>query len=210
MHTIYKNEHENLWLKSDVSGELTKLKLVKNHPELGKFYAFNSVLSMPYQRKIMFDLIQQYNNLGIDKDELIKENEEILILIQDRDKGFENKVYNKIANINNTAKSFWDYKKSSMLIATLLIVHESDLTMVGIFDQEIAEKRIKEWSRDADLLGFFLNIAQQKCNSLINKFDNDTRDYSVTEFPSTENQTSIKGENLLTRTMRKFSAYLKI
>jgi hypothetical protein len=165
---------------------------------------------MPYQRKIMFDLIQQYNNLGIDKDELIKENEEILILIQDRDKGFENKVYNKIANINNTAKSFWDYKKSSMLIATLLIVHESDLNMVGIFDQEIAEKRIKEWSRDADLLGFFLNIAQQKCNSLINKFDNDTRDYSVTEFPSTENQTSIKGENLLTKTMRKFSAYLKI
>lgn len=197
MYQIHKKTDKEVFIKSEMTGELTRLKLIKKHSELGNFYVFNSILSMPYQRKLMFDLIQQYNTLGIDKDELIKENTEILKMLETREQGFEMKIYSKIASITNTAKSFWDYKKSSMLITSLLIVHESEFDMIGYFDQDKAEENIKEWSMDSDLLGFFLNIAQQKTNNLLNKFEHDTQNYSVDDLLSgTENQVSHNEEKL--------------
>lgn len=171
MYKVYKKTSSEVWMISETSKELMRLKLIKRHSELGNFYVFNNVLSMPYQRKVMFDLIQQFNTLGIDKENLIKENNEILSLLESREQGFEMKIYSKISEINKVAKSFWDYQKTSMLIAALLVVHEDDLDLIGIFDQEQAEKRIKEWSADSELLAFFLSTAQRKCNNMINKLD---------------------------------------
>jgi hypothetical protein len=209
MYTIHKKNNTEAWIKSDATGELTRMKLIKKHPSLGNFYTFNSILSMPYQRKLMFDLIQQYNTLGIDKEELIKENTEILQMLEKREQGFEMKIYSKIATITNTAKSFWDYNKSSMLIVSLLIVHENDLDMIGIFDQEKSEENIKQWSKDSDLMGFFLKIAQQKCNNLTNRYEHDTVNYLEEAQPnSTESQVSIKEENLLKTTLNKLKLYL--
>ena len=202
MYKVYKKTNSEVWVMNETSKELTRLKLIKRHSELGNFYVFNSVLSMPYQRKVMFDLIQQFNTLGIDKEELIKENSEILSLLESREQGFEMKVYSKIAEINKTAKSFWDYQRSSMLIASLLVVHEDDLDLIGIFDQEQAEKRINEWSKDSDLLAFFLNIAQMKCNNLINKLDVSTPNY-LEEFPSKEPQVLFRKEKWFSRIINK-------
>jgi len=203
MYKVYKKTNSEVWVMNETSKELTRLKLIKRHSELGNFYVFNSVLSMPYQRKVMFDLIQQFNTLGIDKEELIKENSEILSLLESREQGFEMKVYSKIAEINKTAKSFWDYQRSSMLIASLLVVHEDDLDLIGIFDQEQAEKRINEWSKDSDLLAFFLNIAQMKCNNLINKLDVSTPNYLEEEFPSKEPQVLFRKEKWFSRIINK-------
>ena len=203
MYKVYKKTNNEVWVMNETSKELTRLKLIKRHSELGNFYVFNSVLSMPYQRKVMFDLIQQFNTLGIDKEELIKENTEILSLLESREQGFEMKVYSKVAEINKTAKSFWDYQRSSMLIAALLIVHEDDLDLIGIFDQEQAEKRINEWSKDSDLLAFFLNIAQMKCNNLINKLDLSTPNYLEEEFQSKEPQVSFRKEKWFLRIINK-------
>jgi hypothetical protein len=158
---------------------------------------------MPYQRKVMFDMVQQYNTLGIDKEELIKENKEILEMLEKRESGYEMKIYSKIATITNTAKSFWDYQKSSMLITTLLIVPEAELDLIGIFDQERAEENIKNWGKDSELLGFFLNIAQQKCNNLTNKLEVDTQIFLPKEFHSTEYQQSIKEEGLFRKVLSK-------
>jgi hypothetical protein len=158
---------------------------------------------MPYQRKVMFDMVQQYNTLGIDKEELIKENKEILEMLEKRESGYEMKIYSKIATITNTAKSFWDYQKSSMLITTLLIVPEAELDLIGIFDQERAEENIKNWGKDSELLGFFLNIAQQKCNNLTNKLEVDTQIFLPKEFHSTECQQSIKEEGLFRKVLSK-------
>lgn len=209
MYKVYKKTNNEVWVMNETSKELTRLKLIKRHSELGNFYVFNSVLSMPYQRKVMFDLIQQFNTLGIDKDELIKENTEILTLLESREQGFEMKVYSKVAEINKTAKSFWDYQRSSILIAALLVVHEDDLDLIGIFDQEQAEKRINEWSKDSDLLAFFLNIAQMKCNNLINKLDLSTPNYLETESQLTERQALSKKENWLSRYISKIKNSLK-
>lgn len=209
MYKVYKKTNSEVWVMNETSKELTRLKLIKRHSELGNFYVFNSVLSMPYQRKVMFDLIQQFNTLGIDKEELIKENNEILSLLESREQGFEMKVYSKVAEINKTAKSFWDYQRSSMLIAALIIVHEDDLDLIGIFDQEQAEKRINEWSKDSDLLAFFLNIAQMKCNNLINKLDLNTPNFLETECQSTEPQALFKKEKWLSRFISKIKNSLK-
>ncbi|MCQ4139216.1 hypothetical protein [Chryseobacterium sp. EO14] len=210
MYTIYKKTKDEVYMMNETSKELTRMKLIKRHSELGNFYVFNSVLSMPYQRKVMFDLIQQFNTLGIDKEELIKENTEILSLLESREQGFEMKIYSKIAEINKTAKSFWDYQKSSMLIAALLIVHESDLDLIGIFDQEQAEKRIKEWSKDSDLLGFFLSTAQHKCNNLINKLDMSSQSFLVEEHQSTESQAPSKKEKWFLPIISKIRSFWKL
>lgn len=185
-YTIHKKTGSEVWMLNETTKELTKMKLIRKHSELGNFYSFNSILSMPYQRKVMFDMIQQYNTLGIDKDELIKENKEILEMLEKREQGYEMKIYSKIATITNTAKSFWDYHKSSMLITALLIIPESQLELIGVFDQEKAEANIKEWSRDSEMLGFFLNVAQQKCNNLTNKFEIDTSIFTESLLKSTE------------------------
>jgi hypothetical protein len=189
--------------------ELTKMKLIRNNSELGNFYSFNSILSMPYQRKVMFDMIQQYNTLGIDKEELIKENKEILAMLEKREQGYDMKIYSKIATITNTAKSFWDYQKSSMLITALLIIPENQLELIGIFDQEKAEENIKLWSRDSEMLGFFLNVAQQKCNNLTNKFEIDTKIFSVNPSNLTESPPSTNVEDSFKNRLNKLTSYFK-
>lgn len=203
MYKIHKKTESEVWMLNESTKELTKLKQIRNHPDLGRFYCFNSILSMPYQRKVMFDLIQQYNTLGIDKEELIKENKEILEMLEKRESGFEMKVYSKIATITNTAKSFWDYQKSSMLITALLIVPEAELDLIGIFDQERAEENIKNWGRDSELLAFFLNIAQQKCNNLTNKLEVDTPLFLGNHNPLTEHQPSTKEKGLFRKVLNK-------
>lgn len=171
MYKVYKKTKTNVWLKGEIAGDIMRLKLIKSHSELGNFYVFNNILTMPYQRKIMHDLIKMYNILGIDKDTLIKENNEMLSLLENREPGFEMKIYSKISEINKIAKSFWDYQKSAMLTTALIIIPEDDLDLIGIFEQDQAEKRLEEWSKDSELLGFFLSIAEMKCNNLINKLD---------------------------------------
>ncbi|CAA7196824.1 hypothetical protein [Chryseobacterium potabilaquae] len=208
MYKVYKKTPQEVWVMNETSKELTRLKHIKSHSELGDFYVFNSVLSMPYQRKVMFDLIQQFNTLGIDKEELIKENNEILTLLESREQGFEMKIYSKITEINKTAKSLWDYQRSSMLIAALLVVHEDDLDLIGIFDQQQAEKRINEWSKDSELLAFFLNIAQMKCNNLINKLEVSLPNFLETEFPSMQPQVLSKEEKWFLRVISKIKNLL--
>jgi len=202
-YSIYKKTESEVWMLSEMTKELTKMRLIRNHPDLGKFYTFNSILSMPYQRKVAFDMVQAYNTLGIDKDELIKENKEILEMLEKREAGFEMKIYSKIATITNTAKSYWDYQKSSMLITALLIVPEAELELIGVFDQERAESNIKTWSADSDLLSFFLNISQAKCNNLTNKFEVDTQIFLPKEFHLMEPQQSTKKEGLFQRVLSK-------
>ncbi len=209
MYTIHKKTGSEVWMLNESTKELTKMKLIRNNSELGNFYSFNSILSMPYQRKVMFDMIQQYNTLGIDKEELIKENKEILAMLEKREQGYEMKIYSKIATITNTAKSFWDYQKSSMLITALLIIPEDQLELIGVFDQEKAEENIKLWSRDSETLGFFLNVAQQKCNNLTNKFEIDTKIFSVNPSSLTESLPSTSVEDLSKSPLSKLMSYFK-
>ncbi len=209
MYTIHKKTGSEVWMLNESTKELTKMKLIRNNSELGNFYSFNSILSMPYQRKVMFDMIQQYNTLGIDKEELIKENKEILAMLEKREQGYDMKIYSKIATITNTAKSFWDYQKSSMLITALLIIPENQLELIGIFDQEKAEENIKLWSRDSEMLGFFLNVAQQKCNNLTNKFEIDTKIFSVNPSNLTESPPSTNVEDSFKNRLNKLTSYFK-
>ena len=111
---IHKKTSTEVWLKGENTADFIRMKLIKSHKEFGNFYVFNSVFSMPYQRQAMFNLINQYNQLGIDKDELIASNIEILKLLESKEAGYDMKIYNKVAEIIKTAKSFWDYQKKQM------------------------------------------------------------------------------------------------
>jgi len=179
MYKIHKIENGSAWVTNTVSQELTQLKLIKQHPEYGKFYAFNTIHSMPHQRKLMFDLIQQFNSIGMDKEELKKEMNSIMQLLEKKEQGYEMKIYQKVATVEKIATDFWDYRQTSLLICSLCIIPESDLDMIGVFDQEKAQKYINEWAKDPDLLAFFLTITQKLCNSLTNKFQGSFPTYLV-------------------------------
>jgi hypothetical protein len=179
MYKIHKIENGSAWVTNTVSQELTQLKLINQHPEYGKFYAFNTIHSMPHQRKLMFDLIQQFNSIGMDKEELKKEMNSIMQLLEKKEQGYEMKIYQKVATVEKIATDFWDYRQTSLLICSLCIIPESDLDMIGVFDQEKAQKYINEWAKDQDLLAFFLTITQKLCNSLTNKFQGSFPTYLV-------------------------------
>ena len=209
MYKIHKIERDNAWVINEVSKELTQLKLIKDHPEYGKFYAFNSINAMPHQRKLMFDIIQQHNSIGMDKEDLKNEMKEIIEMLEKREQGYEMKIYKKASTIEQIATDFWDYRQTSLLICSLCIIHESDLDLIGIFDQEKAQKYINEWGKDEELLGFFLTITQKLCNNLINKFQGSFPTYlvesltmesqiSINEFPEQKSLIS-KLKNLLTK-----------
>ncbi len=204
---IHKKTNSEVWLKGDNTPDFIKMKLIKTHKEFGNFYVFNSVFSMPYQRQAMFNLISQYNQLGIDKNELIDTNVEILKLLESKEAGYDMKIYTKVSEIIKTAKSFWDYQKTSMLIIGLLVVHEEELDVIEIFDQEKVEANLKKWSVDTDMMGFFLNIAQQKCNSTASKLELDTQNYLPKELILSENQMSHNVENLLKKATNKLKNY---
>lgn len=207
MYKLHKKEQDKAWVINTVSHELTQLKLVKSHPELGNFYAFNTIFSMPYQRKLTFDLIQQYNTLGIEKDELLKEFKEIMSLIETREAGYDSKIYHKIGTLERTLKDFYDFRETSLLICSLCIVPEADLELIGVFDQEKSKAYIKEWAKDPDLLAFFLTITQKLLNNITNKLDFNTLPSLTNLVQSQENLTSGKEENILKRTLKKLKSF---
>jgi hypothetical protein len=190
MYKVHKIERDNAWVINEVSKELTQLKLIKFHPEYGNFYAFNSIHAMPHQRKLMFDLVQQHNSIGMDKEELKNEMKEIMQMLEKKEQGYEMKIYKKASTIDQIATDFWDYRQTSLLICSLCIIHESDLDLIGVFDQEKAQKYINEWAKDEELLSFFLTITQKLCNNLINKFHGIFPTFLV-EHPPVESQISI-------------------
>lgn len=204
---IHKKTSAEVWLKGENTPDFIKMKLIKKHKEFGNFYVFNSIFSMPYQRQAMFNLINQYNQLGIDKDELIASNIEILKLLESKEAGYDMKIYNKVSEIIKTAKSFWDYQKTSMLIIGLLIIPEDELDVIEVFDQEKVEANLKKWSIDTDMMGFFLNIAQQKCNSTASRLEIDTANYLPKELSQSESQIQHKEESLLKKTTNKLKSY---
>jgi hypothetical protein len=96
-----------------------------------------------------------------------------------------------------------------MLISALLIIPENQLELIGIFDQEKAEENIKLWSKDSEMLGFFLNVAQQKCNNLTNKFEIDTSIFLANPSNLTESQTSTSEKASFKNRLNKLTSYFK-
>ena len=190
MYKVHKIERDNAWVLNEVSKELTQLKLIKFHPEYGNFYTFTGIHNMPHQRKLTFDLMQQYNSIGMAKEELQNEMKDIIQMLEKREQGYEMKIYKKASTIYDITTDFWDYRQTSLLICSLCIIPESDLDLIGIFDQEKAQKYINEWGKDEELLGFFLTITQKLCNNLINKCQGSFPTFLVESLPM-ESQISI-------------------
>jgi hypothetical protein len=156
---------EKLVYVNNNTGEQCSLSRVYTHPELGKFYAFDNLLQMPYQRKYIFDLAQQYERVGMEKNELDTRLSEIQELCRIKKEGFEFEVYSIAQFIRSSIKDMWDFEKTSMLIAAMVIVQPDE--NIAIFDQQQAERKIALWRRDKTMLAFFLNILQQRCSSLL-------------------------------------------
>lgn len=188
---MYKITHRTdsvVQVENTASNETYILKLIYDHKELGKFYVFPSILTMPFQRKAIFDLIRQHEIIGTQKKELIKENEEIMKLLVDKPQGFEHEIYTKLWNTNSTLKNAWDFYKTASAIVPLLIIPESDLENIGVYEQERQEQYINLWSKDSAMFAFFLNTVQGKMNNFYNQFNHASSDYLARVSQLTETQ----------------------
>lgn len=154
---------ETLIYKHSKSSEECKLSLIHDG-EMGTFYIFDNPLQMPFQRKYAFDIIQQHENLGLSKDEIIEELSKITAQNND-----PNMVFYLAETLKTKIKDSWDFAKTSTFITALLIIEENE--SIDFFTQESALEKVNKWSKDSVMLGFFLSIAQKSINNLTQSFN---------------------------------------
>lgn len=183
---IQTNKTDNaLTFTNNQTGDQITCSKIYEHKELGVFYVFDNLLQMPMSRKYVFDLAQQMEKIGIEKDELADKMKSVMELIRKREQGFELEVYSIANTVHNHVKGVWDYQKTAVMVAAVMIIQEGE--NIGHFSQQEAERKIEAWGRDAGMLGFFLNIVTQKCSKVNNSFANFTHLFSESLPPSKEN-----------------------
>jgi hypothetical protein len=184
-----------------------KLDLVSNHKEFGNVYIFSNILNMPYLRKAGFDLINQYQNIGVDKKEvqmtmalckqMIKENKDV----QD--------IYVELDKLESRVKDIWDYKKTSISLVGLLCIPESQLELIGEFEQSISESNINMFSKDNELISFFFDCVQIRINSFWNTLDRDMLPYSPNQTQSINESKEIKHTKTESSVLSKITRIFK-
>ena len=192
----------NAFCTNPETNEIYKLELIKSHIEFGNIYVFSNILNMPYMRKGMFDLITQYESIGIDKKEVLMATQKAMNMI--KDKADLNDIYTEFANLNTRIRDVWDYQKTAIAIVGLLMVKECDLDKIGYYDKEIAESNINQWSKDTAIFDFFLSIAQQKINNFWNTLDIDTASYFQPVTEQTISKPTKKKSNFLDKIKKTF------
>lgn len=175
---------QSLTYTNNQTGEQIVCQQVYDHRELGKFYVFENILQMPFSRKYIFDLAQQMEKIGIEKDELADKMRSVMELCRKREQGFELEVYSIANTVHNHVKGVWDYQKTALMVAAVMIIQEGE--NIGHFSQQEAERKIDAWRRDATMLGFFLNTVTEKCNKVNKSFANFTQLFSENPYPSKE------------------------
>lgn len=162
MWQLINSEDKKLIYKNSNSAEICKLTEIYNG-EVGRYFIFDNILTMPYQRKWIFDSIQQHERIGIDKEELIVKLDECLTLLKEGD---THNPFALLTAIKTTIKDSWDAVKTAQLVTSLLIVEEDE--HIDSFDYDLSMKKLAKWSKEPKLSAFFLNAAQSKMIELTN------------------------------------------
>jgi hypothetical protein len=157
-----KTEKKLLFVNENTQEECVA-SLVYTDDDFGTFYMFDSMLTMPFQRKYIFDLIQQNERIGIEKKELLDHINSIKEFCQSGDtmKAFGTAMY-----IESKLKNSIDFERSALLVTALLVVQEDE--NIGGFSQERAMEKIEQWSQKPAMISFFLNFAQMRITSFLN------------------------------------------
>jgi hypothetical protein len=165
MWKLQTKEEDALIYVNENTGEFVRCGKIFHHDELGSFYAFDNLMQMPYQRKFVFDMAQTMERIGMEKKELLERINKILTLCKDKEKGWELDVYSTAQHIEATIKDGWDYQKTALLVASVVVLQEGE--NIGLFDQSSSERKILQWSKVPEMLGFFLSIVEVKCRTWI-------------------------------------------
>jgi len=166
------NDKDKLVFRSDAN-ETSTWSLIYKHSELGKFYIIDNIMTLPFLRKHIFDLAQQYERVGIEKKELIDKTDQILKLLKDKPQGYELDIYSITQRINMTCKDGWDFFKTQCMIMPLLITQDG--WDIGNYDQSEAMARVNLWMKDKYLIEVFMNAASQCCSTVTNSFEDFTQ-----------------------------------
>lgn len=176
MWTLKNKTKNQLIYENTRTGEQCTASFVWQHPELGNFYCVDNLLQLPFTRKFVFDLAQQMERVGIEKDELAVKMEDIKTLCKEKKPGFELDVYSIASTVGQYVKDGWDYQKTAMLVTTVCILEENE--SIGYFDQQQGMAKVNTWKKDPAMLSFFLNCVSEKCSHLNNSYTNFTQIFS--------------------------------
>jgi hypothetical protein len=185
MWKLKEKTEEALVYENTNTGEQVRCGRIYTHNELGVFYAFDNILQMPFQRKFLFDLAQQMEKIGIEKEELIDRMGKIQELCKDKKEGFELDIYAIAKGVEQTAKDHWDFEKTALLVTTLVVIQEGE--SIGYFDQAQSVRKLDLWKKDKDMLGFFLSVVSNLCSPLSKSFGAFTQMSSPNQLPRKEN-----------------------
>jgi hypothetical protein len=175
----------------DNEKEQYKLNLACDHPSFGKIYYFSNIVNMPYLRLAGYQTIVEFTKIGISQDEAKKELENVLELMKAGD--YMN-AYAKGDQLKNKISDFWNHYKTNLFLIGLIFVHESQLGSIGVYEQEISEKNINDWTKDKDLIGFFLQRLQILSNNSKNTLDLDMANYLQNQTKTILEQSKIESK----------------
>jgi hypothetical protein len=164
------------------TGEECRFSKVYDHTDLGVFYIVDNILTLPYQRKYLFDLAGQMERVGIEKAELTTSIDMILNLLREKKQGFDLEIYAIASRIQSTLKDQWDYRKTALFACALCVIQDGD--NIASFDQLEAIRRINAWERDPTMLAFFLTALNRLLTPVNESFTGLTQAFSAAGHPS--------------------------
>lgn len=130
-----------------------KLKLVYESKNGKKWFTFYNPIDMPYKRAIQAESATRYAELAITRERLILLSKQFLEAVKKGD-------YTTVAWLAvelNAATATIAEEQTLLELAACYIVGENE-NLFELTDQT-KEQKINEWSRDAETINFFLELA---------------------------------------------------
>lgn len=183
-YVLVEDTGEKLTYRDSQTGSPCTYSLLYKGAE-GTFYVVDNPLLMPYQRKHIFDMIQERWLLGLNKKELLENKKKIREAFNEQD-------YKEIYHINEreleALSNGMSYQESSELITACYIIQKGET--IDYFDIEEARAKYENWRKNPTLLGFFFNIAESKSKMLTASLP--TLSPNASESQATPSQTSMR------------------
>lgn len=136
------------------TGTETKLSLIHTDSEGGKWWGFMDLYKIPIMRISMARNITDLYTIGLSLKDIKTWCSEEKTLLKSNDPEKYEKLYALVLEKERIATFAADPIKQQLALCTVYIIADDE--RVDYFDEQEAEKKLKEWKAFPDMVAFFL------------------------------------------------------
>lgn len=158
LYTLVKETKEGntpvrVW-RNSTTGTETKLSLIYDHKDLGKFWGFADLYKIPIMRMTMVRNITDLYTIGLSLKDIQTWCEEEKKLLKSSDPEKYEKLYALVLEKERIATFTADPIKQQLALCTVYILHDEE--RIDYFDEAEATKKLQQWKPHQELVAFFL------------------------------------------------------